>query len=98
MHANNNTLLYILKIVVAFGLYLSDIKSMEKMPPCLPQYLNLLLQFTVHPSLTIYGYITPIWVKLAKHPKISTSPDFTAIIPQLLERLYKQVCHALPMV
>lgn len=50
-------------------------------------YLEALLRFTSHPSLTLTKLANNVWLTLLKHDHISKDPMFMSYIPKLVECL-----------
>ncbi|GLH08763.1 Exportin-1 [Gryllus bimaculatus] len=54
-------------------------------PPCFSDYLEVILAFTRHPSLTLSHYANSLWMAFFKHDQISKDHVFLTFIPKWVQ-------------
>ncbi|KAB7496234.1 Exportin-5 [Armadillidium nasatum] len=71
------------------GLCIADQNVIEQ--KCFIIYLNALLSFTSHPSLTIYSYTNSLWLKLFTNDCIKKNQSLIDIIPSWIRIAYPKI-------
>nr|CAD7416970.1 unnamed protein product [Timema poppensis] len=54
-------------------------------PPNFATYLEAMLTFTSHPSLTLAHYANTLWLSFFKHDLISKDPTFLSFVPKWVQ-------------
>ena len=60
-------------------------KDSESRPPNFQMYLEAIVTFTRHPSLSLVCYANSLWLSLMKHDQISRDEVFLSFVPKWVE-------------
>ena len=84
------------QVLVELGVQLCAVWSakecqIQRPPDNFDVYLNALLAFSRHPSITVNFYAHNLWGQLCRHADISQDDKFVAVVPKWIEIAAKKV-------
>lgn len=76
-----------MKVLAGLGTQLCALwgKDGTARPPNFAIYLDSILVFSSHPSLTLAHFANPVWNSMLKHDHISRDPTFLSYIPRWVQ-------------
>ncbi|XP_014241155.1 exportin-5 [Cimex lectularius] len=87
VHKNYQFLKKLTRVLTSLGTQLCSLwsKETEPRPPNFEMYLEAIVTFTRHSSLSLVYYANSLWISLMKHEQISKDDVFLSFVPKWVE-------------